>query len=78
MHLRSFLKVNVQHGDIFWVAKISTIYLGIPDIPDILVKNRCWIQVTYEEKMRVPPWDINIPHFHVIFSCSVSVYRRVI
>ena len=35
MLLASFLKVKVQNGNIFWVAKISNIFLGLPDIPDI-------------------------------------------
>ena len=28
MHFRSFLKVKVQSGGHFWLAKISNIYLG--------------------------------------------------
>ena len=34
MLLGSFLKVKVQIGNIFWSAKISNIFLGMPDIPD--------------------------------------------
>ena len=36
MNVWSVLKVNVQIGDIFGVAKISNIFWGMPDIPDIL------------------------------------------
>ena len=36
MNVWSVLKVNVQIGDIFGVAKISNIFGGMPDIPDIL------------------------------------------
>ena len=47
--LGSFLKVNVENGDIFFwggggVAKISNIFGGMPDIPDIFVNTRCWVQ----------------------------------
>ena len=28
MYFRVFLKVNIQNRDIFWVAKISNIFLG--------------------------------------------------
>ena len=33
--LGSLLEVNVQNGDIFWVAKFTNIFLGMPDIPDL-------------------------------------------
>ena len=28
---------KVQNGNIFWGHKISNIYLGMPDIPDIFI-----------------------------------------
>ena len=42
----------------FWgFAKISNIFVGLPDIPDIffgLTVDASWSKHTYEEKMRVP------------------------
>ena len=35
MRLESFLKINVQKGDIFRVIKFQ-IFCGMPDIPDFL------------------------------------------
>ena len=29
MHFRVFLKVKIQNGGIFWVAKISNIFCGL-------------------------------------------------
>ena len=47
----SFLKVNVQNRDIFGVAKISNIFWGIPDIPDMfLLTVDAGSEPTYEEK----------------------------
>ena len=43
--------------DIFGVAKISTISLGVLEIPDMFlgVNGRCGARAYIEEKMRVPP-----------------------
>ena len=43
--------------DIFWVAKISTISLGVLEIPDMFLGWTVDVgpEPTYEEKMRVPP-----------------------
>ena len=45
-------------GDIFWVAKISNIFWGVLEIPDILLGLMvdAGPEPKYEEKMRVPPW----------------------
>ena len=57
MHLGSFLKVKVQNGGCFWVAKISNIYLGcLKFLIFFLVNSRCWARAyMYEEKMRATP-----------------------
>ena len=52
-----FLKVNVQNGDFFRVAKISNIYWGIPEIPDILFGETvdAGFEPTYEINKTTPP-----------------------
>ena len=41
--LGSFLKVNVQNGGIFGVAKISNVFLGCLKFMEFLgVNGRCW------------------------------------
>ena len=41
--LGSFLRSTYRMRDIFWVAKISTIFLGVFEIPDMFlgVNRRC-------------------------------------
>ena len=48
--LRYFLKVNVQKGDIFGVAKISNIIWGMSDIRDMFWGNSSWVQASVMEK----------------------------
>ena len=54
--LGSFLKVKVQNGDIFWVAKISN-FLGVLEISDIFfwVKGRCWARAYVCTKNEITP-----------------------
>ena len=67
-------------GIFFWgvgLQKLQILFWCIPDIPDILDAGS---KPTYEEKMRVPPWDINIPHFQLFFfllTVKVLIYEFV-
>ena len=45
MQFRVFFKVKVQNWDIFWVAKISNIFLGCLKFLIFLgVNGRCWVR----------------------------------
>ena len=58
--LGSFLKVNVQNRNILGVAKISNIFFGMPDIPDIiLVNSRCWVQPYVASQFENTPMGLN-------------------
>ena len=41
MHLRVFFKVKIKNeGIFFWAAKISNIFVGVLEIPDIVLGER--------------------------------------
>ena len=52
-------KVKVQNGGYFLAAKISNIFYGVLGILDIFWgwTGDAGCEPTYEEEMRVPPWD---------------------
>ena len=58
MQFRVFFKVKVQNWDIFWVAKISNIFLGCLKFLIYLlgVNGRCWVRAyVYGKKLSTPP-----------------------
>ena len=56
MHLGSFLWSRYRIGIFFRVAKISNIFWGFLEIPDIFgVNGRCWVQAyVYGKKLSTP------------------------
>ena len=46
-----------RNGENFWVAKISNIFWGVLEIPDIffLVNGRCWARAYVLRKNESPP-----------------------
>ena len=45
MHLGSFLKTMYRMGILFWVAKISNMFCGMPDTPNMFfVNSKYWVQ----------------------------------
>ena len=56
-NLGSFFKVKVQNWDIFWVAKISNIFLGcLKFLLFFGVNGRCWVRAyVYGKKLEYPP-----------------------
>ena len=55
MHFRDFLRSRYRIGIFLGVAKISNIFFGVLDIPDIFgVKDRCWVRAYVCGKNRVP------------------------
>ena len=63
---------------ILWVAKISNIFLGVLEIPDIF---GCMVDAgpepTYEEKMRVPPPPPGYIHAFEVNYC-VKRYKYIL
>ena len=45
LHFKAFLKVKVQNANIFGIAKILNIILGMPKFLTFFgVNSRCWVQ----------------------------------
>ena len=82
MQFRVFFKVKVQNWDIFWVAKISNIFLGCLKFLIYLlgVNGRCWVRAyVYGKKLSTPPpprAQSVVQRSHVVDTCKMIEQRK--